>query len=191
MTTVSCQRLRPKPKSSWTLLIVSQLISTSSKNLISSTFWIYPESSRFSPHHCCHPGLGQVWSQQSRVNMVLLKGGGILPFLGSRPSSDWMVLCRVTARVLYHGLRDLADLPPSWRLIPRLSFPPLFPLFQMHWLPCCFSNTPGTVSSQGLCMCCSLCLKCSSSKPQSSLPYLFEVLLEYRLLNGAFPGQPL
>lgn len=97
---------------------------------------------------------------------------------------------RVKARILFQGVQDQADLLPSWPLWPPLSFFSLFPLLQMHWLSCCFSEFQGW-SHLRVYICCSLCLKCSSSKPQSSLPHIFPVLPKYNPLSGVFPGQPL
>ena len=96
-----------------------------------------------------------------------------MPFLNSRLFNDWMISLRVKAKVLYPGLQNHGELPPSLPLWPPRSVSPLFPLLETQWL-LCFSNTPETVPSQGICICCSLCLKWSSSKSQSSLPHLLD-----------------
>lgn len=57
-------------------------------------------------------------------------------------------------------------------LWPPLCLFPSCPLLWTHQLLCCFSNTPGTVPSQGLCICCPVCLRYSSSKSYSLVVHL-------------------
>lgn len=99
-----------------------------------------------------------------------------MPFLSSGASDDWRMSLKVKNKVPYHHLQDHAGLPLSLPLSPPLSFPPSFPLLQTHWLQCRFSNKPGTVPCQGLCVCCSRCLNCFSSKLQNLLAHLKQIL---------------
>lgn len=134
--------------------------------------------------------LVQAKSWQSRTSAILLKKGSwIMLFLNSGPSSDWMMhsewklesfprVCKTRQICLRPGHSDLL-----W------AFSPCF---------LCFRRTDVLAVSQTLqgwshlrvYICCSLCLKCSSSKPQSSLPHIFPVLPKYNPLSGVFPGQP-
>lgn len=61
------------------------------------------------------------------------------------------------AQILPTALKALQELPCYFPALISSHSPP-------HWPPHCLSNTPMTLPPRSHCICCSLCLKCSSPR---------------------------
>lgn len=68
--------------------------------------------------------------------------------------------------------------PPCLYLLPLLTW------FQPHWASVLFLKSTGTVQSQGLCTCCSLCLEdYFPSQSHDLLPRLLRFMYNYLLMK--------
>ena len=79
---------------------------------------------------------------------------------------------------LFHGTSALHDLiPHCLHILPTIS--PSFTLIQPQWLPCWFTNMPGTLLLQSLCTHC-LCYHClgNSREKYGLLPHFLQTLFQ-------------